>query len=62
MMVAHRMYVHWFVVEFRYGVYTEIPSNDIEVILLARKPLLYKDGTAWAKGQECTPQRDHGKL
>ena len=29
--------------------YTEIPSNDIEVILHARKSLLFKDGTAWAK-------------
>ena len=27
----------------------EIPSNDIEVILHARKSLLFKDGSAWAK-------------
>ena len=29
--------------------YTEIPSNDIEVILHARKSLLFKDEPAWAK-------------
>ena len=29
--------------------YSEIPSNDIEVILHARSSLLFKDRTAWAK-------------